>query len=670
MRGTFFSRLWAGTSKFLRDRRGNTMMLTAAAIVPIVGLVGSGVDIGRAYMAQLRLQQACDAGVLAGRRAMQGGTYSSAAESEANKMFAYNYSSGMYGSSKTKFESQAQGSSSVVGTASTYLPTMIMKIFAQKGFDLAVSCTAKLEISNADIMMVLDVTGSMSTVNSGDTVNRITALKNASMNFFDTLTTADVGDGRLRFGVIPYSSTANVGAILMAKNPSWLANSVLLPSRTPNYTTTWGTGTTVNGTQGAPGTASQVVNWGNVTPAQTIGGKNSTTCPATAPPANSAATTYGSPTTNQVSQVVDGSGNRVTVNNVVQAYRYFEYRYNWASSTCSLQSRTMEYTRTTPQTVTQPPVKTFSDYTYQDRIFDVTNVKTGGTLSTDTGDSGANYTATWGGCVMERKTSPFTATQTAPSSALDMDVDTAPGSDDDTKWKLLIPEVAFPRASGPGTKPASTGPITVSTSNVTLDTSSGGNWQRFSKYWSSGWGVCPAASMKLTTMTSANRSSFNTYINSLQPVGGTYHDSGMVWGIRLLSPDGMFADENATAPNNRPISRHIVFMTDGDMSANTGNLSFQGYEWTMQRVGGNCTGSVSTCDSALTDRHNNRFLQLCDRAKAKNITIWVVGFGTSLNTQLTTCATPGKAYQAANAAQLNDNFQSIARQISKLRLSQ
>lgn len=144
----------------------------------------------------------------------------------------------------------------------------------------------------------------------------------------------------------------------------------------------------------------------------------------------------------------------------------------------------------------------------------------------------------------------------------------------------------------------------------------------------------------------------------------------MVWGIRLLSPDGMFADENATAPNNRPISRHIVFMTDGDMSANTGNLSFQGYEWTMQRVGGNCTGSVSTCDSALTDRHNNRFLQLCDRAKAKNITIWVVGFGTSLNTQLTTCATPGKAYQAANAAQLNDNFQSIARQISKLRLSQ
>ena len=44
--------------------------------------------------------------------------------------------------------------------------------------------------------------------------------------------------------------------------------------------------------------------------------------------------------------------------------------------------------------------------------------------------------------------------------------------------------------------------------------------------------------------------------------------------------------------------------------------------------------------------------------------------GVSLNSSLTSCASPGKAYQANNAAQLNENFQAIARQISKLRLSQ
>src|SRR3546814_17356002 len=82
-------------------------------------------------------------------------------------------------------------------------------------------------------MLVLDVTGSMAQTNSGDSVNRITALQDATMDFFDTLTTADIGDGRLRFGVVPYSSTANVGHILAEKDPDWLSDYTILPSRSP-----------------------------------------------------------------------------------------------------------------------------------------------------------------------------------------------------------------------------------------------------------------------------------------------------------------------------------------------------------------------------------------------------------------------------------------------------
>ncbi|MDP3782596.1 MAG: pilus assembly protein, partial [Sphingopyxis sp.] len=188
MRGTIFNRLRLGTNRLLRDKRGNAMFLTAAAALPVIGLVGSGVDIGRAYMAQLRLQQACDAGVLAGRRAMAGSTYSTAAQAEADKMFDYNYADGAYGSTEVTFTSVAQGASSVSGTATATLPTALMQIFDFDEFDLAVSCAAKLEISNADVMMVLDVTGSMAQTNVGDTINRISALKDATMDFFDTLT--------------------------------------------------------------------------------------------------------------------------------------------------------------------------------------------------------------------------------------------------------------------------------------------------------------------------------------------------------------------------------------------------------------------------------------------------------------------------------------------------
>lgn len=664
MRGTFISRLRDGASNLIRDQRGNAFMLTAAAIVPILGLVGSGVDIGRAYMAQLRLQQACDAGVLAGRRAMGSATYTAAAKAEADKMFAYNYPSNTYNSSGVSFSSQADGPSNVKGAAAAYIPTTIMKIFFFDGFNLTVNCAAKLEISNVDIMMVLDVTGSMSSTNSGDTANRITGLKNATMDFFDTMTSAEVGDGRLRFGVVPYSSSANVGAILMAKDSSWISNNMLLPSRTPMMRYRWNNSTPPNTVTNGTTTNGA---WNDVMP---ISGFSSTSCSTVTPPGDSSPVSSGSPNPNRTSYYVDQNGNRIYAYDTALSYQYYNYRYSWTGGKCVLQRRTVTYAR--PST-SVAPVQTFYDqYRYEDRLFDVTQAKTGNPLVTDTGDSGANFSATWGGCVMERRTTPFASNETAPSDAYDMDIDSAPTSDEATKWQILIPEVAFPRAQGPGNKPSTSGVLTVGSGSVTLDSAgSKGNYQRYSKYWADGWGVCPAAAMKLTTMTAADTSTFNTYINSLQPVGGTYHDSGMVWGLRLLSAEGLFASENSVAPNTRPIYRHIIFMTDGDMSANTGNLTFQGYDWISKRVSGGCTDTVANCDTALTARHNNRFLQLCDKARTKNITVWVVSFGTTLNSQLKACATSeANAFEAKNTAALNDSFQSIARQISKLRLSQ
>ncbi len=194
MRGTLIRDIWRGVRKLMRDQRGNAMMLTAAAIVPVIGIVGSGIDIGRGYMAELRLQQACDAGVLADRRYMGVSSYGEQAEAEANKMFAFNFPEGFYGSEDIEFSSEPQGTSDVVGTASARLPTSIMYIFGFDNFDLSVNCAAKLEISNLDIMLVLDVTGSMQDPGTGDQP-RIDELKEASMTFFDTLTSAEKGDG-------------------------------------------------------------------------------------------------------------------------------------------------------------------------------------------------------------------------------------------------------------------------------------------------------------------------------------------------------------------------------------------------------------------------------------------------------------------------------------------
>src|SRR3546814_11662708 len=92
----------------------------------------------------------------------------------------------------------------------------------------------------------------------------------------------------------------------------------------------------------------------------------------------------------------------------------------------------------------------------------------------------------------------------------------------------------------------------------------------------------------------------------------------MVWGARLLSPTGLFTDENATAPNERPISRHIVFMTDGEMAPTVPNLTSQGYEYLMQRV----SGSFDTSNVELEDRLKHRFGQLCRAARQRGDPTW------------------------------------------------
>src|SRR3546814_1464779 len=46
----------------------------------------------------------------------------------------------------------------------------------------------------------------------------------------------------------------------------------------------------------------------------------------------------------------------------------------------------------------------------------------------------------------------------------------------------------------------------------------------------------------------------------------------------------------------------------------------------------------------------------------------ILSFGVSSNSNLNSCASSGQAYESNDSDELNENFQAIARQISKLRL--
>ena len=203
-------------SRLARSQKGNVMAIVAAAIIPLAALIGGGLDMGRAYMARARMQQACDAAALAGRRAMTTSSMTAANITEARKFFDFNFPQGTFQAATFTpvIRSKPGETTTVQVTASTTLPTTVMKIFRYQTLPLSVTCESRFDIGNTDIMLVLDTTGSMAysiSDGSGGTTTRLAALKQAVKDFYDALGAGSNSTGRIRYGFMPYSSTVNVG---------------------------------------------------------------------------------------------------------------------------------------------------------------------------------------------------------------------------------------------------------------------------------------------------------------------------------------------------------------------------------------------------------------------------------------------------------------------------
>jgi len=84
-------------SRLRRDVRGNTLAFMAALLVPLAALSGSAIDVARMYAVKTRLQQACDAGALAGRKSMtSAGDLDTSATGPAQSFFKNNFQNGWF----------------------------------------------------------------------------------------------------------------------------------------------------------------------------------------------------------------------------------------------------------------------------------------------------------------------------------------------------------------------------------------------------------------------------------------------------------------------------------------------------------------------------------------------------------------------------------------------
>ena len=198
------------------DTSGNVLAIFAAALVPMTMMVGSGLDLATAYMARAKLQNACDAAALAGRQAMEGNNWTTTAQSEANKFFDFNFPDGAHNVTSRTFTiaPDASDSAQIVGSAQIVLPTALMHIFGKNSFNIDVACDAKRDLGHNDVVLVLDVTGSMNgTPSTGGSDPKIQLLRDGTAGLYRALNDDENGS-ITRYGIVSYSQSVNVGRSL------------------------------------------------------------------------------------------------------------------------------------------------------------------------------------------------------------------------------------------------------------------------------------------------------------------------------------------------------------------------------------------------------------------------------------------------------------------------
>jgi hypothetical protein len=136
----------------------------------------------------------------------------------------------------------------------------------------------------------------------------------------------------------------------------------------------------------------------------------------------------------------------------------------------------------------------------------------------------------------------------------------------------------------------------------------------------------------------------------------------MIWGGRLISPTGPYADENADR-SGKTTSRHLIFLTDGVTQPRDISYTSYGLEPLDQRRW------TERPDPLLDRTIELRFGIACNEVKKRNVTVWVIGFGTTMNDIMKECAGEGRWFQADDAEELSETFEQIAKSMAELRVS-
>ncbi|MCR8723677.1 pilus assembly protein TadG-related protein [Frigidibacter sp. ROC022] len=223
--------------RFARDEAGSFTILNLFLLMTVMMVAGIAVDAIRFEAKRARLQNTLDRAILAAADMGQTLTPAQVVQSYFDKAGLSEY----YAEPQS---SSGFNSKTVSATATGTLDTFFMSMFGIDTLSPVASGTAEESISDIEISLVLDVSGSMGepiyeyvtyysrrygsrTYRQNTGTTKLESLQNAAKEFVDTIYASTV-DARTSMSIIPYNMQVNAG-------PDLLAHYTLTNQNTTNY---------------------------------------------------------------------------------------------------------------------------------------------------------------------------------------------------------------------------------------------------------------------------------------------------------------------------------------------------------------------------------------------------------------------------------------------------
>jgi len=201
---------------FADDQNGTIAIIFGLIFFVICICLGLSIDGGRAFNAKQKAADAIDAAALAAAKVlMSGAPTDSQIRTIAVEFFQKNVAlSPSFGESfsdiKVAIDRVAYNATVSVDV---HVPTTFGRAVHIDSFDFIVSARATFGVSDLELGLVLDTTGSMNDPSSSGTgTPKIDELKVAAGNLFDLLIPDTGPVGSVRIGIAPFSASVNAGA--------------------------------------------------------------------------------------------------------------------------------------------------------------------------------------------------------------------------------------------------------------------------------------------------------------------------------------------------------------------------------------------------------------------------------------------------------------------------